>query len=335
MRKTRIVILAAILILLLVGAAICNIFFGAVHIPAADIWHSLTGAGDDVVSFIIRENRIPQCITATLGGAALAATGLLLQTAFRNPLAGPSVLGISSGASLGVAIVMLWISGPIVIGGSEIGGYAAIIGGALAGSLLITLLLTILSMRVRNALMLLIVGMFTGYLTSSLVTLLSSLADARKIQNYVFWGMGSFGGVPMGQLPWFSGLVIVGLILAMLLAKPLNLLLLGDNYATNLGVRVSRVKTQLLLVSGVLTAVVTAYCGPVAFIGLAMPHIARMLTRTDNHLILLPFSMLAGATTALICNLLSVLPGNTVIPLNALTPIIGVPVILYVIKNRS
>ena len=259
----------------------------------------------------------------------------MLQTAFRNPLAGPSILGISSGASLGVALVILLLGGSIAIGNSQVGGYLAVILGAIAGSLLITAILTVISMRVRSSLMLLIVGIMTGYLTSSLVTLLSSLSDAQSLQNYVMWGMGSFSGVSASQLPWFVGLIIVGLIGAMLLAKPLNLLLLGDNYARNLGISVEKVKTSLLLVTGLLTAIVTAYCGPVAFIGLAMPHIARMLTRTDNHWVLMPATMLTGAVVALACNIVSVLPGTTVIPINALTPIVGVPVILYVVLKRK
>lgn len=261
----------------------------------------------------------------------MAVTGLMLQTAFRNPLAGPSILGISSGASLGVALVMLALGGTISIGSSSIGGYAAIIVAASIGSLAITGLLTLISLRVRNNLMLLIVGIMTGYLTSSVVTLLSSLTNEQSLQGYVIWGMGSFAQVSLQQLPMLSILIIMGLLGAMLLAKPLNILLLGDNYALNLGIRVERVKTWLLVVTGLLTAVVTAFCGPISFIGLAMPHIARLVTRTDNHWVLMPATMLVGSIVALGCNCLSVMPQSNVIPLNALTPIVGVPVILYVI----
>lgn len=336
MSRRGIALLFAIMLLITLTLVCMNIFFGAVHIPAADIWDVISGKeNDSVTAYIIRENRMPQTIAALLSGAALAVTGLMLQTAFRNPLAGPSILGISSGASLGVALVMLWLGGTVAIGSSQIGGYAAVIAGALAGSLGITAILTVISMRVRNSLMLLIVGIMTGYLTSSLVTLFSSLTDARSLQNYVMWGMGSFGGISLSQIPWFSGITLLGLLASMTLAKPLNILLLGDNYARNLGVRVDKVKTQLLVVTGILTAIVTAYCGPIAFIGLAMPHIARLLTRSDNHWVLMPATMLIGAIVALACNLASVLPDNTTIPLNALTPIVGVPVILYVIFRRN
>ncbi len=316
---------------------ILNIFFGAVHIDASVVLDILTGYGidDDPLNFIILESRLPQAITALLAGAALGVSGLLLQTAFRNPLAGPSVLGISSGASLGVALVILFMGGQIAIAGYEIAGNAAIIAAALAGSLAIMALLMFFSMRLRSELLLLVVGMMTGYLTSSVVTLLSSLSTAQGVHGYVMWGMGTFGAVSSARIPVFTLLVAVGLILSLLLAKPLNLLLLGDNYARNLGVRVHRVRNLLLLVTGVLTAIVTAYCGPVAFIGLAMPHVARMIMRTDNHWILIPATMLSGAAVALGCNVLSVLPDSTVIPVNALTPVVGVPVILYVIFRRK
>lgn len=315
---------------------LANIFFGSVHIPTDQVIDVLTGRGEPgIAKFIILGNRMPMAITAMFGGAALAVTGLMLQTAFRNPLAGPSILGISSGASLGVALVMLAMDGVVAIGESEIGGYATVIAAAIAGSLLITGILTLISLRVKNTLMLLIVGILTGYLTSSIVTLLSSLAESERVHGYVMWGMGSFSQVSTDQLPWMSIFIIICLGASLLLAKPLNILLLGDNYARNLGVRVDKVKTLLLIVTGVMTAVVTAYCGPVAFIGLAMPHVARMLTRTDNHWVLMPATMLSGSAVALGCNILSVLPSHTVIPLNALTPLVGVPVILYVILSAN
>lgn len=315
---------------------LANIFFGSVHIPAEHVIDVLTGRGEPgIAKFIIIGNRMPMAITAMFGGAALGVTGLMLQTAFRNPLAGPSILGISSGASLGVALVMLAMDGVVAIGESEIGGYAAVIAAAIAGSLLITGILTLISLRVKNTLMLLIVGILTGYLTSSIVTLLSSLAESERVHGYVMWGMGSFSQVSTDQLPWMSLFIIICLGASLLLAKPLNILLLGDNYARNLGIRVDKVKTLLLIVTGVMTAIVTAYCGPVAFIGLAMPHVARMLTRTDNHWVLMPATMLTGSAVALGCNILSVLPSHTVIPLNALTPLVGVPVILYVILSAN
>lgn len=333
MRKT---VMFAVLALCCVAAFAANILFGAVHLPVAEILESLSSRSEEsVAGYIVWENRLPQAVAALLGGAALALTGLMMQTAFRNPLAGPSILGISSGASLGVAVVMLLFGGLISFGSSTMGGYVAIVVGALVGSLAITAILTAISLKVKNALMLLIVGILTGYLTSSVVTLLSSISTARNLQGYVMWGMGSFSGVSLSMIPWFSGLVLTMIVMSLLLAKPLNILLLGDAYARNLGVRIGRVKTYLLLATGILTAVVTAFCGPVAFIGLAMPHIARMMMRDDNHWVLMPASMLCGSVVALVCSVVSVAISASVIPLNALTPIVGVPVILYVILKRQ
>ncbi len=325
------------LLLALLTALLCvaNIFFGSVDIPAADVWQILTGDGDETspLRFIVLESRLPQSLTALLAGAGLAVTGLLLQTAFRNPLAGPSILGISSGASLGVALVTLLFGGTLTLGQFSWGGNAALVAGALVGSLLIMGILMLLSLRLRNDLMLLIAGILTGYLTSSVVTLLSSLSSAEGVQSFVMWGMGTFGGVSLDTLPWFATLTLCSLFLALMMAKPLNILLLGDNYARNLGIRIERTRNVLLIITGLLTAVITAYCGPISFIGLAMPHIARMLFRTDNHWTLIPATMLTGAIVALGCNLASV-AGGSVIPVNALTPIIGVPVILYVLLRR-
>lgn len=325
--------LLCLLTLLLV---IANVLFGAVHIPLEDIYSVLAGGdtGNDAIEYIVLESRIPQALTALLAGAALAASGLMLQTVFRNPLAGPSILGITSGAGLGVALILMFSGGMISIGSESIGGNLAVTIGAMGGSFAVMGLLISLSARLRNNLTLLIAGMMIGYLTSSLVTLLSSLSDAQGVQSYVLWGMGTFSGVSLGRLPWFAALTVIGMTLAMLLAKPLNLLLLGDNYAINLGVNVSRVRNTLLISTGLLTAVVTACCGPIGFIGLAMPHIARLIFRTDDHFILMPATMLCGAVLALSCNLISVLPDNTVIPINALTPLAGVPVVIYVILKR-
>ncbi|MDE5674195.1 MAG: iron ABC transporter permease [Muribaculaceae bacterium] len=311
---------------------VANLFFGAVHISPEEVINALTGVSqNEALSFIVLDSRLPQAVTALLGGAALAVTGLLLQTAFHNPLAGPSILGISSGASLGVALVMLFLGGSVSLGNLTWGGYAAVVVGALSGSLLIMGVLIALSTIVRNNLMLLITGIMIGYLTSSVVTLLSSVSTAQGLQSYVMWGMGSFGDVSSRQLPWFSAFTIVGLLMSLLLAKPLNILLLGDNYAINLGINVKAVRNLLLLATGVLTAIVTAYCGPVSFVGMAVPHISRMFFKTDNHWVLIPATMLAGAILCLGCNLVSTIPENNIIPINALTPVVGVPVILYVI----
>lgn len=326
-------------VILIVGIAVLfvlNLFIGSVNIPCADVWMVLTGNADpaSTTSFIVLGSRLPQAITALLAGAGLAVSGLMLQTAFRNPLAGPSILGITSGASLGVALVMLLLGGTIVAGNFAWNGYAAIITGAFVGSLFIMGVLLLFSTWLKNDLMLLISGIMIGYMTSSAITLLNFSSTAQGVHSYTMWGMGTFNGVSMDRMPLFAAITIVGIIMAVLLIKPLNLLLLGNNYAINLGLNVKRVRNRLLLSTGILTAVITAYCGPVSFIGLAVPHIARMIFRSDNHRILLPATLICGSVVALLCNLITMIPESGVIPLNAVTPLIGAPVIIYVILRR-
>ena len=258
----------------------------------------------------------------------------MLQTAFRNPLAGPSILGINSGASLGVAIVMLFLGGTISAGGYSVGGYVAVMAAAFAGSMLIMGLLLLFSSWLKNDLMLLITGIMVGYMTSSVISLLNYMSSADGVQSYVMWGMGNFNGVSLSRLPLFALITLAGIVMALLLIKPLNIILLGSNYARNLGISMRRVRNLLLLATGLLTAVITAYCGPISFIGLAVPHIARLLFRTDNHRVLMPATLISGAIVALGCNLVCVLPESTILPINAVTPLVGAPVILYVILRE-
>lgn len=326
-----------LLSLLLLSALSLSLSVGSVDIPASEVWSVLTGG--DVMKeswrYIVMESRVPQSITAMLCGASLAVSGLLLQTTFRNPLAGPSILGITNGASVGVAIVMLITGGVISLSPSgELVGGIAVVVGAFLGALAIILILLAVSSVISSSVMLLIVGIMVSYLASSLVMLLNIFANADNVHSYVMWGMGSFSDVTLGQLPLFSAVTIIGLFLSILLIKPLNAMLLGEGYATNLGVNVSRVRRFLLIVTGILTATATAYCGPVAFIGLAVPHIARFTVRTSDHTVLMPATMLCGATIALLCNIICQLPENIIIPLNAVTPIFGAPVIIYIIFRK-
>lgn len=314
---------------------LASLFIGAVDIPPDRVMDVLLGKSvDDAIDYIILGSRLPQAVTALLAGAALAVSGLMMQTMFRNPLAGPSILGISSGANLGVALVMLLMGSTVTIGSLALSGYISIIIGAFAGSILIMGLLILLSTVLRNDLMLIITGVLIGYLTSSVITLLNYTASAHGVQGYIMWGMGSFNSVSTAQLPAFAIIVAVGLLLALFLVKPLNTLLLGDDYARSLGIPIRTVRNLLLLATGILTAVTTAFCGPVAFIGLAVPHIARMIWRTDNHRVLMPATMLTGSAVALLCCIISVLPSAGIAPINAVTPVIGVPVILYVLLRR-
>ena len=314
-----------------------NLLLGSVKIPTADVVSILLGNEASKASwqFIVLESRLPQAITATLCGAALAVSGLMLQTAFRNPLAGPSVFGVNSGAGLGVALVMLFLGGGLSVGSVSITGFAAILLAAFVGAMTVMAIIFFFSTLVRNSVMLLIIGIMIGYISNSAISLLNFFATDEGVKSYMVWGMGSFGGVSMANMPVFAIVTIAGLFGALLLIKPLNALMLGDRYAENLGVNIMRVRNWLLIVTGLLTAITTAFCGPVAFIGLAVPHIARLLLTTDNHRQLLPATLLCGSVVALVCNLICYLPGESgVIPLNAVTPLIGAPVIIYVIARK-
>lgn len=327
----------SLLLLLIVLLLVANLLVGSVAIPAGEVLRILMGedAGRESWHYIVWEARLPQVLTALLAGSALAVCGLLLQTAFRNPLAGASVLGVNSGAGLGVAVVMLLLGGSITAAGFSFSGFFSILLGAFAGAMAVMALILFFSTLVRSHVMLLIIGLMVGYLVSSVVSLLNFLATAEGVQSYMVWGMGNFGGVSLRQLPAFAAVVLLGLAGALLLIKPLNALLLGERYAENLGVRVRRVRHALLAVVGVLTAVTTAFCGPVLFIDLAVPHIARLLLGTANHRILLPATLLAGGAVALACNLVCLLPGEAgLIPLNAVTPLIGAPIVIYVIVSQ-
>lgn len=327
----------SLLLLLIVLLLAANLLVGSVAIPAGEVLRILMGedAGRESWHYIVWEARLPQALTALLAGSALAVCGLLLQTAFRNPLAGASVLGVNSGAGLGVAVVMLLLGGSITAAGFSFSGFFSILLGAFAGAMAVMALILFFSTLVRSHVMLLIIGLMVGYLVSSVVSLLNFLATAEGVQSYMVWGMGNFGGVSLRQMPAFAAVVLLGLAGALLLIKPLNALLLGECYAENLGVRVRRVRHALLAVVGVLTAVTTAFCGPVLFIDLAVPHIARLLLGTANHRILLPATLLAGGAVALACNLVCLLPGEAgLIPLNAVTPLIGAPIVIYVIVSQ-
>lgn len=335
MNKTgRHILLLGVLIVLLFVA---NLLVGSVSIPADEVLRILLGEDTGRASwrYIVWEARLPQALTAMLAGSALAACGLLLQTAFRNPLAGVSILGVNSGAGLGVAVVMLLLGGTLSAGAFSLSGFFSVLAGAFAGALAVMALILFFSTVLRSNVMLLIIGLMVGYLVSSVVSLLNFMSTAEGVQSYMVWGMGHFGGVSLRQMPAFAAVVLAGLAGALLLVKPLNALLLGERYAENLGVRVRRVRHVLLVVVGVLTAVTTAFCGPVLFIDLAVPHIARLLLPTANHRLLLPATMLAGAVVALACNLACVLPGGAgLIPLNAVTPLIGAPIVIYVIVRQ-
>jgi iron complex transport system permease protein len=314
-----------------------SLVYGAVYIPTSSVIDILLGKEIERAAWqsIVLQSRLPQAITAMLAGASLGVSGLLLQTFFRNPLAGPSILGVSDGANLGVALIMLFSVNLEHLNRYAASGYAVTILAAMSGAGIILSIILYFSFKVRSNVMLLIIGIMVGYLTSSLISILNYYAAADKLRNYVIWGLGSFSSVTLEQLPYFSACTLGGLVFAIMLIKPLNALLLGENYAANLGVRINLVRIQILFCTGFLTAATTAFCGPISFIGLAVPHIARMTLGSSDHKALLPVVLLSGAAVALICNLLTILPGTDItLPLNAVTSLIGAPIIIYIITNR-
>ena len=303
----------------LLGLFVGGLAYGAVPIPLDHVMDILLGKGSDKIAWqnIVLQSRLPQAITALLAGASLATSGLLLQTLFRNPLAGPSILGISDGANLGVAAIMLYFGGTLgQFTDWPISGYMAVILAAFVGACVILGLIIYFSAKVKNNVMLLIIGIMIGYLASSVISILNYYSSTDRVHAFVMWGLGNFSGVSLEQLPFFGTCALIGLLLAILLIKPLNALLLGEMYAANLGIRIKRTR--------------------ISFVGLAVPHIARLMLGSSNHKMLVPVTMLTGSCVALLCNMLMVVPGsNTILPLNAVTPMLGAPVIIYVIVNRK
>ena len=331
---------AAIVVLMIV-----NLLIGSVDIPAKAVCRILLsplqseelGAISEIWQNIIWKDRLPQVLTAIVAGAGLAVSGLQMQTVFRNPLAGPSVLGISNGSALGVAFVVL-LSGKI--GGvalSRLGylGDAAISVAAIVGALAVMMLIVWISQKVKGNVTLLIIGVMIGYLANAIIGVLKFLSPEEDVKSFVVWGLGSFSRVSGNEMILFVVLMCILLPLAFLLVKPMNLLLLGDRYAANLGLNIRRARMLVIVCSGVLVAIVTAYCGPIMFIGLAVPHLARAVFRTADHRFLLPATALCGAALALICNFIARMPGfEGALPVNSVTALVGAPVIAAVLFRR-
>ena len=334
--------LASKFILLLVGLLlffVLNLLLGTVKIPVDAILSILLGdeSQQEIWRNIILSSRVPQALTATVAGAGLAVSGLQMQTVFRNPLAGPSVLGISNGASLGVAFVVLMSGSLGGVALSRLGylGDAAMSVAAIVGALAVMALILYVSQKVKGNVTLLIIGVMIGYLATAIIGVLKFFSAEEDVKAYVVWGLGSFARVSGDQMMLFV-LLMTGLLpLSMLLSKTMNLLLLGDYYASNLGLNLRRARLLVISSSGILVAIVTAYCGPIMFIGLAVPHLCRALFQTSDHRILMPASMLTGACLALVCNLVARMPDfEGALPVNSVTALVGAPIIASVIFRR-
>lgn len=339
MKNRRITIgILGIIILGIVLFAL-NLFVGSVMVPFEDIFKVLLkNDADKTLSVIIFNYRLPQALTALLAGAALAVAGLLMQTLFRNPLADPSMLGISSGASLGVGIVIL-LTGAISGAAVSSFGWWSTLGVSLAafiGAVLVLFVMMAFSSRMKNMTTLIIIGLMIAYLAGSITDILKFFSLKEDIHAFVIWGMGSFSGVGTSKMLVFAISIIIGLTATFFLSENLNILLLGEMYAENLGLNIRKNSVIIILVSGYLTAIVTAYCGPIAFVGLAMPHIARFLFKSSDHRLLIPATMLIGMDMALFCNLIARMPGfDGNLPINAVTAFIGAPVVISVIMKSK
>lgn len=324
---TGIVLLIAIFILLLL--------IGSVSIPSADVFSIIFG-GDSSKSYwkvIVLDTRLPMAIASLSCGMALSVSGLLMQTLFRNPLAGPSILGVSSGASLGVAVVML--GGAV----SVFTGYNWIVQiiGALLGAGVTILVLIMFSSIMRNGVMLLIVGILISYLSNALISLLNYFSPAEEIRSYLFWGLGSFAGLDLTQSVWLLLMSLLAIIFSFYYIKPLNALLLGERYTESLGYSLPVLRCGLLIITGILVAVPTAFCGPIAFIGLIVPHLCRLILKSSTHHVLLPACIIFGGVVSMGCALLGVLPSEKfgILPINVVTPLIGIPTVIYLLINRK
>ena len=338
-RPLKNTVLALAILLSMVLFMFLNIALGSVSIPLPAVWDILTGTGEAPANWtnIIWKSRFPQVLTALVAGAGLSISGLQMQTVFKNPLADPSVLGISSGASLGVALVVLMSGtiGGIALSQAGILGEVALTVAAIAGAMAVMALIVLASHKVKGNVTLLIIGVMIGYLANAIIGILKYFSVEEDVKAYVIWGLGSFSRVSGDQMGIFTGIMAVLIPLSMLSVKTLNLLLLGDGYARNLGLNIKRARILVILSAGVLTAIVTAYCGPIAFLGLAVPHLCRMVFQTSDHRVLMPASVLVGASLALMCNLLARMPGlEGALPVNSVTALIGAPIVASVLFRK-
>ncbi len=337
--KSASTIIILFLLFILTLTFLLDLALGAVNIPINQVVTILLGGEPEKATWsnIILKFRLPKAITATLAGSALGVSGLIMQTLFKNPLAGPFVLGISSGASLGVAILVLAVNtfgATTLLQNIEFLGDLSLIIAASGGAAAVLGLVLIVSRSVQDTMTLLILGLLFGYATSAIVSILIQFSESQKIQTYLQWTFGSFAGVTWRQIPILSIIVISGLIISILLSKPLNVLLIGESYALTLGINLQKARFWIITSSSVLAGAITAFCGPIAFLGVAVPHLCRSLFNTADHWTLTPAVIIMGATLALFADLLCTIPGQTVLPLNSVTALIGTPIVTWVILRK-
>lgn len=336
--KGRIPAYFVLLIILLLLAFCADLIFGSVRISAGEFSKILSGDGDSNLSLIVTDFRLPKALTAVLTGSGLAVCGLLMQTLFRNPLAGPYVLGVSSGASLGVALLMMasaWFGGDALIQALPMGNWGMVLA-AMTGAFLVMLLVILLSLRLSDSVSILIIGMMFGSATGAIVSVLQYLSDPDSVHSFLVWTFGSISDVYWPQLRTLAPVVVVGVVISITLQKPLNALQLGETQARAIGVPVRRTRYLIIIVTSLLAGALTAFTGPIAFVGVAVPHLARAVFRTPDHRILLPASILCGSILMLVCDILAqMVAAPQVLPINTVTSLFGAPILIWVIlRNR-
>ena len=335
MKKQSTILLFISLFIIAIIIFLWDIITGSVHIPLSEILGILFNNqdSDSASSVILLQSRLPKALTAVLAGAALPVAGLMMQTYFRNPVAGPDILGVSAGASLFVAIVML--SAGTIFSISAYNSYTIIIA-AILGSAIMLLIILAVAYKIKDSITLLIFGLMFGMAISAVVGILQYYSEKGALKLFILWTFGSLGGVTWSQLYLLAPLVIIGVITAVFFAKKLNLLLLGENYARSLGLNLQQIKYVIIFLTALLTGSITAFCGPIAFVGIAVPHLARMLFRTNDHYILIPASVLCGIIILLICDMLTLVSGDSgILPLNSITAFMGAPFVIYILwKNQ-
>ncbi|MCW2119596.1 iron ABC transporter permease [Flavobacterium sp. 7A] len=335
--RKHILFLFSLLGLGLITLFFINISLGSITIPFQDVYTSLTGgqASKSTWEYIIINYRLPKAITAVLVGMGLSISGLLMQTLFRNPLAGPYVLGLSSGASLGVAFVILGASSmPAFISTILLSSYGIVLASTL-GSSFVLLAVLLVSHRLRDTMAILIVGLMFGSFTSAIVGTLTYFSTAEQLQKFTFWSMGTLGNLSWTSISILSMAVFIGLLLSLFSIKPLNALLLGENYARSLGLNFKKTRLIIILATSILAGSITAYAGPIAFIGLAVPHIAKLVFQTSNHSVLYWSTLLLGAGIMLICDIVSQMPGfDITLPINAITSLLGAPIVIWLLVRK-
>ncbi|MDP5102034.1 MAG: iron ABC transporter permease [Nonlabens sp.] len=328
MKKSTLILLLGALVI----AFIADLCLGTVYIKPQTIWNVLTGVNTSHVdSYIILQLRLPRAVMAIIAGAGLAVAGLLMQTLFRNALAGPFVLGISSGAGLGVALAVM---GSTALGIASLSAIGLVIP-SIIGSLLVLILIALLSLRIKDTMGLLIVGIMIGSLSSAIVGILSYMSTSDELKRYIFWSLGSLGNVSWDAIGLLSLIFCIAIVLLLYVIKPLNTLLLGESYARSLGINILKTRWILIIITSLLAGSITAFAGPIAFVGLAVPHISRLLLPTINHKILIPVSMLVGAILLLSCDMIAQLPfSNLSLPINAVTSLLGAPLVIWLILKK-